>query len=61
MKGKHMQTPDRKVGLGTAIGLPIGMIVAWAVGLTGIVVPPEIGAAIGAVTTGVISYFVPNK
>ena len=56
-----MQTPDRKVGLGTAVGVPLGIVAAWAIGLTGVVVPPEVAAALGAVATGVVSYFVPNK
>ncbi len=61
MKGKHMQTPDRKVGLGTAIGVPAGIIAAWGLGLTGVVVPPEVAAALGAVITGIVAYMIPNK
>ena len=56
----HIEKPDRKVGLGTALGIPAGIIAAWAVGLTGVVVPPEVAAAFGAVITGVIAYFVSN-
>ncbi len=57
----HIEKPDRKVGLGTALGIPLGMIAAWLIGLTGVVVPPEIAGAIGASITGVIAYFVPNQ
>ena len=56
----HIEKPDRKVGLGTTIGIPLGMIAAWAIGLTGVVVPPEVAAAIGATITGIIAYFIPN-
>ncbi len=61
VKSDRKLKPDRKVGLGTTLGIPLGMIVAWAIGLTGVVVPPEIAAALGAVVTGLIAYFVPNK
>ena len=57
----HIAKPDRKVGLGTAIGVPAGIIAAWAIGLTGVVVPPEVAAALGSFVTGFIAYFVPNK
>ena len=61
MQIPHIEKPDRKVGLGVIIGVPLGVIVAWGIGLTGVVVPPEVAAALGAFVTGVITYFVPSK
>ena len=53
--------PDRKVGLGSAIGIPLGILTAWGIGLAGVEVPPEVAAALGATITGLMTYLVPNK
>lgn len=57
-----MDTPDRKVSVGAvAIGVPAGIVAAWAIGLTGVVVPAEVAAAIGSLISAIAAYFVPNQ
>ncbi len=57
-----IEAPDRKVAVGAgAIGLPVGVIVAWSIQeFTGVVVPAEVGAAIGSLASIMAAYFVPN-
>ncbi len=57
-----IEAPDRKVAIGAgAIGLPLGVIIVWALQeFTGVVVPAEIGAAIGSLISAIAAYFVPN-
>ncbi|KKK85352.1 hypothetical protein LCGC14_2774150, partial [marine sediment metagenome] len=46
------EKPDRKVGLGAlAIGVPTGIVLAWVIGLTGVVVPAEVAAAMGGIVS----------
>jgi len=53
--------PDKKVAGGAlAIGVPGGVIVAWALGQFGLVVPPEVAAAIGSFVSAIAAYFLPN-
>ncbi len=55
------EKPDRKIRRGAlAVGIPAGMILAWAVGLTGIDVPAEIATAMGGLVSAVAAYFTSN-
>ena len=57
----HVEKPDRKIGLGAlAIGVPAGIVLAWAVGLTGIEVPAEVATAMGGLVSAVAAYFTRN-
>jgi len=54
--------PDAKVSVGAAaIGLPVGIIIAFILGQFGIEVPGEVGAAIGTLASTVAAYFVPSS
>lgn len=53
--------PERKIGYAAAVGTPAGVILAWVIGLTGVVVPPEVAAALGALVAALVGYWVPNK
>ena len=54
-------TPDRKVSIGAgAIGVPLGIVVTFALQEFGIEVPAEVGAAIGSLLSTLAAYFVPS-
>jgi len=54
--------PERKVGGAAAIGLPLGVITAWAfVAATGIEVPATVATAWGSLLTAVLAYVIPNR
>ena len=58
---KHIEKPDRKIGLGAlGIGIPAGIVLAWAVGLTGIDVPAEVATAMGGLVSAIAAYFTRN-
>lgn len=45
-----------------AIGGPLGVVVVWGIGAFATVeVPPEVGAAIGAVLTFIASLLIPDE
>ncbi len=57
----HIDKPDRKIGLGAlAIGVPVGIVLAWTVGLTGIDVPAEVATAMGGIVSAIAAYFIRN-
>lgn len=57
-----MERPDRKVLTGAVgIGIPSGVILAWAIGLTGIEVPAEVATAFGGLISAIAAYFVPQR
>jgi outer membrane lipoprotein SlyB len=50
--------PSNSTTVGTLGGAGVGPILVWALGaFTGVVVPPEIAAAIGSVVGNLIGYF----
>ncbi len=57
-----IEAPDRKVAIGAgAIGLPVGVIITWALQeFAGVVVPAEVGAAIGSLASVIAAYLLPN-
>ena len=57
-----IEAPDRKVAIGAgAIGLPVGVIITWALQeFVGVVVPAEVGAAIGSLASVIAAYLLPN-
>lgn len=62
--GSGTLTPTRKVGVGLAGGVPMGIVVVWL--LQAFVLPAnkpmplEVATAIGALCSFVVSYFIPN-
>lgn len=48
--------PNRKVSAGAGAGLPIGIVLVWALGEAGVEMPAEVGAAIGTIMTTFIAY-----
>ena len=52
--------PERKVGGGAAIGVPLGIILVWVVESQGVHVPTEVATAIGALLTFLAGYLIPN-
>ena len=53
--------PNRKVGFGAGFGMPIAVVLSWVLKANGVEMPDGVESAIGAIITGVIGYFVPNK
>lgn len=50
--------PSNSTTIGTLGGAGVGPIIVWALGaFTGVMVPPEIAAAIGSVVGNLIGYF----
>lgn len=54
---KSEYAPTRKVA-GGGIGAAIGILAVWLIGLTGIVIPPEVAAAISTITGFFTGYMV---
>jgi len=52
-----MQTPNKKVSSGALAGA-LSVILVWAVGLAGLDVPGEVGAAVATALGFVTAYFV---
>jgi hypothetical protein len=60
IKGFNMQAPDRKVTIGALAGALV-VVLIFGVQQFGIVVPPEVAAAVTTLITFAISYLVPNN
>lgn len=58
-----MQRPDRKVGLGAgAIGVPAGVVIAWALTeFAGVDVPETVATAFGGVVSFAAAYLLPER
>jgi hypothetical protein len=53
--------PTRKVTMGAIGGVPFAVLIVWALTTYGgVEVPPEVGGAIGAIATCLLSYLVPE-
>lgn len=52
--------PSRKIGSAAAIGVPLSIMVAWALGQLGVVMSPEVTAALGSLLTALVGYLVPD-
>jgi len=52
--------PQRKVASG-ALGGAAAAVALWAIGLTGLDIPPAIAAAIAALITSGVAYLVPSE
>jgi outer membrane lipoprotein SlyB len=56
--GNKRLMPSNSTTVGVLGGAGVGSIVVWALGaFTGVVVPPEIAASIGALVGNLIGYF----
>lgn len=53
--------PNRKVSAGAGAGLPVGIVLVWALGEAGVAVPAEVGAAIGTIMTTFIAYMTSER
>ena len=49
--------PSASTVAGALIGVPLATILVWVIGLRGIVVPPEVATAFGALFSVVVGYF----
>ena len=38
--------------------MPVGVVLVWVLGEAGVMMPPEVGAAIGTIATTVIAYLI---
>lgn len=53
--------PEQKVSIGAAaIGIPLGVVVAYIMEQFGLEVPPTVASAIGSLVSALAAYFVPN-
>jgi hypothetical protein len=54
------KAPTRKVTAGAvgsgAIGVPMAIIIAWMLSTQGVIMPPEVTAALGGVITGLSGF-----
>ena len=60
--GRHRAAewvPERKVASGTLGGIA-AVVVLWAIGLSGVEIPPEVASAITALVVAGIAYLVPS-
>jgi hypothetical protein len=50
---------DGRQAIGSGvIGLPAGIVLVWVIQQFGVDVPPEVGAAIGSLLSGLLGFFV---
>lgn len=49
--------PSNSTIAGVGIGVPLAIIVGWIIGLFGIVMPPEVQTALGAILSPLAGYF----
>lgn len=54
--------PSRPVTAGSGLGIPLGIVICWALQeFAGVHVPAEVGSAIGSMCTGLIAYSVHHE
>lgn len=53
-------TPQRKIGAGLGVGMPVAVIAAWMLKVQGIEMPAEVSVALGSVITTLVAYLVPQ-
>lgn len=62
--GTGTLTPTRKVGVGLAGGLPVGVVVVWL--LQAFILPAnkpmpvEVAVAVGSICSFIVAYFIPD-
>jgi uncharacterized membrane protein YfbV (UPF0208 family) len=49
--------PSNSTIAGVGIGVPLAIIVAWILTLFGVVMPPEVQTALGAILSPIAGYF----
>lgn len=52
--------PSVSTVVSVALGAPLGTVVVWLIGLSGVVVPAEVASAIGALLGALVGYFFPG-
>lgn len=53
--------PNRKIAAAGSVGVPLAIVLAWAISLSGVEMPAEVSTALGAVISTIIGYLVPEK